>query len=255
MRVLLPDDRCGEMVAPDPSESLLRELYAHPSGRWLRANMVSTLDGAATGPDGLSGSISSDADKRVFGVLRTLADVVLVGAGTVRAERYAPEEPPAELAALRTTEGRRPAPPFAVVTRSCDVPAALFEPGLGTLVVTCTAAGPSALARLRDLAGDDGVVVAGDEAVDIPRALDALAERGLRHVLCEGGPTLLSEITSAGALDELCLTTSPVIATGVARRIDVASVPGPGLRVAPALLLGGHDGSLIGRWVISRPAS
>jgi len=250
VRVLLPPGRCGEVVGEDPSEALLRELYTYPPGGWLRANMVSTLDGAATGPDGLSGSISSDADKRVFTVLRTLADVVLVGAGTVRAERYAPEEPPDELAALRTAEGRRPAPPFAVVTRSCDVPAALFDGDLGTLVVTCAAAGPPALARVRDLAGDDGVIVAGGEAVDLRRALDELAERGLRHVLCEGGPTLLSELIAAGALDELCLTTAPVIATGVARRIDVASVQGPGRRVSPGHVLAGDDGSLIGRWVV-----
>ena len=249
----MPQDRCGEVVQPDPREAVLRELYAYPAGRWLRANMVSTLDGAATGSDGLSGSLSSDADKRVFTVLRTLADVVLVGAGTVRAERYGPEAPPPEFAARREAEGRPPAAPFAVVTRSGDVPTdtGLFDGDLGTMLMTCSAAGEPTLAQLRGLAGADCVIVAGAESVDVPAALDALADRGMRHVLCEGGPTLLAAVIEARALDELCLTTSPVLAGGGARRIDAARLAAEGLPATPGTLLAGDDGSLIGRWLIT----
>lgn len=249
MRLLLPAERAGEAVEPDAGEAALRELYAYPPGRWLRANMVSTLDGAATGPDGLSGSLSTGADKRVFGVLRTLADVVLVGAGTARAEGYGPETPPAVYASRREAEGRRPAAPFALVTRSGDVPAhtGLFGGGLGTMVVTCSAAGEPGLARLRDLAGADHVIVAGAGSVDIATALDALAERGLRHVLCEGGPTLLAGVVAAGALDELCLTWSPVLGGGPGRVVPPGAAEG--VRLRPASLL--HDEqALIGRWTV-----
>lgn len=247
MRLLLPPARAGETVRPDAGEAVLRELYAYPTGRWLRANMVSTLDGATTGPDGLSGSLSSGPDRRVFAVLRTLADVVLVGAGTARAEGYGPAAPPPVFAARREAEGRRPAAPFALVTRSGDVPAdtGLFGGDLGTLVVTCAAAGASSLARLRDLAGADGVVVAGEESVDIPVALDVLAERGLRHVLCEGGPSLLAAVVAAGALDELCLTWAPVLGGGAAPLVP----PGAGVRLRAAHLLHDED-ALIGRWLV-----
>lgn len=255
MRLLLPADRAGVAVEPDADEALLCELYAYPAGRWLRANMISTLDGAATGPDGLTGSLASDADQRVFAVLRTLADVVLVGAGTARAEGYGPEAPRAAFSALRAAQGRRPAAPFALVTRSGDVPTdtGLFDGGLGTMVVTCAAAGEAALARLRDLAGEGCLVVAGQETVDLVAALDELAARGMRHVLCEGGPVLLSAVIDAGALDELCLTWSPVLATGGPA---IASAASPGRRASLGHLLAGDDGTVIGRWVLSRrPAS
>jgi riboflavin biosynthesis pyrimidine reductase len=137
---------------------------------------------------------------------------------------------------------------LAVVTRSGDVPAGqgLFTGENPSLVVTCRAAGPSALARLRELAGEDGVVVAGDSDVDLAAALDALAERGLLRVLCEGGPSLLGAVASAGLLDELCLTWSPTLVGGDAPRILTGSAVDVPLRLAH--LLHG-DGTLLGRWV------
>jgi riboflavin biosynthesis pyrimidine reductase len=253
LQVLWPADRAGEVVEPHDAEEALAGLYAYPPppyprGHWLRANMVSTLDGAASGSDGLSGSINSAADFRVFVVLRSLADVVLAGAGTVRAERYGPPKARPALAARRTAAGQPPTARLAVVTRSGSVPGDqhLFDGEGSALVVTRAAAGASALARLRDLAGQDGVVVAGEDDVDIPRALDALAERGLRRVLCEGGPSLLGAVAAAGALDELCLTWSPRLVGGDAPRI----VHGPPVDVplTPAHLLHA-DGTLLGRWL------
>lgn len=255
MRVLLPPDRAGELLSPDPDEAALRLLYADPGGRWLRACMVSSVDGAATGADGRSGSLSTAADRRVFAVLRSMADVVLVGAGTVRKEGYGPEPPAPAVAARRLAEGRPPAPPFAVVTRTGDVPAStgMFEAGVGTLVVTCPAAGPRALARLREVAGSDAVVVTGADEVDLLAALDALAERGLRRVLCEGGPTLLGAVAASGALDELCLTWSPALASGPGVR-PLTSPVAITLPARPAHLLVGDDGTLLGRWLVQNPS-
>ncbi|MFP5334800.1 MAG: pyrimidine reductase family protein [Actinomycetes bacterium] len=251
LHVLWPAERHGQVVEPDETEEVLAGLYACPGPRWLRANMVTTLDGAASGGDGLSGSISTPADVRVFVLLRSLADVVLAGAGTVRAERYGPPKARPALARRREAGGQPPAPALAVVTRRGNVPLdqGLFDGDRPALCVTCRAAGDDALARLRDAAGPDNVVVAGDEDVDLRRALDALAERGLGRVLCEGGPSLLGDVASAGLLDELCLTTSPVVTGGEAPRI----VHGPplGLPMTLAHLLHG-DGTLLARWVRQR---
>ena len=250
LRVLWPADRAGQVVEPDDAEPVLADLYAYPGGssRWVRANMVSTLDGAASGGDGRSGSINTPADFRVFVLLRALADVVLAGAGTVRAEGYGlPRARPA-LAARRRSAGQDDAPLLAVVTRSGRVPTdqGLFGAERPTLVVTCRAAGDETLARLRDLAGDRHVIVAGDEDVDVSAALDALGERGFRRVLCEGGPSLLGAVAAAGCLDELCLTWSPTLVGGDGPRV----VHGPPLTAPMTLAHLLHaDDTLLGRWL------
>lgn len=126
---------------PDSLEALA-EVYAYPDqvnlGRpWLRANMVSGLDGAAR-LSGLSEGLSSQTDKRIFGVLRALSDVVLVGAETVRAEGYRPARARAEFADARRAAGQQPAPAIAVVSRSLelDLSAPLFtEPLVRTVVI------------------------------------------------------------------------------------------------------------------------
>src|SRR5215469_14098809 len=107
------------MIFPSAGDELdllgLAEAYAYPRDRWLRVNFVSSADGAAH-LDGRSEGLSSPADKQVFGILRVLADVVLVGAGTARVEEYKPARRRPSLAALR--EGRPAAPPIALVTRT-----------------------------------------------------------------------------------------------------------------------------------------
>ena len=173
MRVLLdprrPATPGGRVTASD-----LADLYAFPRGRWLRTNFVSTLDGSGVGPDGRSGSINTPADNRVFGLQRDLCDAVLVGSGTVRAEGY-----------QRVTPTRRRVipPALVVVSGSARVPEGLLGPVQGRgagLLVTCSGAGPRALDRARRALGEDAVVVAGGDHVDLPAALDALDERGLR---------------------------------------------------------------------------
>ncbi len=189
-------------------------MYAYPDGRGglVRGNMVGSLDGAAT-VDGLSGGLSSPGDRRVFWALRALADVILVGAGTARAEGYHPTRMKAPWDALDLRDGRPSAPPLALVSRSLDLdPAAPLIAGAPadarTIVITCAA---SPAARRAALDGAADVIVAGDDSVDLKAALAALAVRGLARVLCEGGPRLLRDLTAAGLLDELCLTLSPVL--------------------------------------------
>jgi riboflavin biosynthesis pyrimidine reductase len=181
----------------------LAQAYANPAaGQSLRANMVATADGAASGGDGLSGSVSGEADKRVFRALRGLADVVLVGAGTARAEGYRPAKLP-----IAVVSGRL----------DLDLTAPLYAAAEHrTIVLTCAQAPPDKLVQLRDLTD---VVVCGEAAVDVTQAVAALRDRGLGHVLCEGGPTLLRQLVAAGLLDELCLTVAPVLAGGGAGRV------------------------------------
>lgn len=176
----------------------------------VRLNMISSIDGATT-LNGVSGGLGNAADKRVFGILRSLADVVLVAAGTVRAEHYGPSSTP-----------------IAVVTHtaSLDWESPLFtEPKAPSIVLTGDDAPPENVARAREVAD---VAIVGAAGVDLPRAIDELGRRGYRHVLAEGGPSLNGELVSAGVLDELCLTFSPKVAGGDGKRIiETAAFPSP----------------------------
>lgn len=234
-------------IAPDAGEVALTDLYACPPGPWVRANMVATLDGSAVGPDGRSGSINGPADHRVFTLLRSLADVVLVGAGTVRAERYrAPRTPPG-LVAARRSRGQADHPPLAVVTSRGDLPLDLLREEPEPWVFTVSHA--PFLGHLRaHLAPGRLHVHEGD--VDLRRVLSTLASAGLEHVLTEGGPRLLGGLLSAGAVDELCLTQSPLVVGGA--RPLVESVGPQTARTARLGHLLHSDGFLLGRWLLAR---
>ena len=167
----------------------------------VRLNMISSVDGA-TAMGGVSGGLGGSADKRVFAVLRSLADVVLVAAGTVRAENYGPA-----------------AVPVAVVTRTAnlDWQSRFFtEADARPIVLTADDAPAENLARAAAVAD---VILAGTGGVDFKRALDELAVRGARNVLAEGGPSLNGQLALAGLLDELCLTLSPKLVGGDTKRI------------------------------------
>jgi riboflavin biosynthesis pyrimidine reductase len=218
-----------------PDETVLADaglagLYAYPDradSHWLRANMVMSLDGAAT-LRGRSGGLSGEADREIFAMLRALADVIVVGAGTARVEGYGPVQPGTEgtrWAWLR--EGRPASAPIAVLTRRLDLDLAgtllAHSPAHARTIVITTEAAPagrrSAAARTAE------VIVAGEEEVDLALAVGALAERGHRRMLTEGGPHLLSQIAGAGLLDELCLTLSPVLTGPGAGRIVQGTAP------------------------------
>ncbi|MEW2115395.1 pyrimidine reductase family protein [Streptomyces sp. NPDC005474] len=205
----------------------LATAYAYPeqtSGGqevWLRANMVSTLDGAAQ-HDGRSQPISSAADMRIFGTLRQLADVVLVGAETVRQEGYRPVRARAEFAAARQAAGQAEVAAVAIVSASLELDYSLplfTSPLVPTLILTGAAAAPDKVAAAEKAGAQ--VVVAGDGmGVDPARAVRALADLGHHRLLAEGGPRLLGQLVAAGVLDELCLTISPMLTVGDAQRIS-----------------------------------
>lgn len=254
--VLLPGDAPVRLLAPRSDEAELISLFVTAGsggGPHVRANMVSTVDGAATGASRVSGSINGPADFRVFRVLRALADVVLVGAGTVRAERYTPLEVPAELRAARAALGRPDALELAVVTASGELPDSVLDTDRPPLVLT-TSSAPS-LGTLRARLGDDRVIVADGGvpgAVDPRTVIEALTDRGLEHVLAEGGPTLLAQLVEADLVDELCLTWSPQLVGGPAARVThLPTWFAPARALALSHLLHA-DGVLLGRWQVAR---
>jgi riboflavin biosynthesis pyrimidine reductase len=205
----------------------LVDAYRHdpsPDGQpFVRLNMIASVDGAVT-VDGTSGSLGGPGDHAVFQALRSIADVVLVAAGTARAEGYGPAVLPDPIRDARAAQGRTPVPAIAVVSRSCDLKfdspfftAATVRP----FVVTVAAAPDDRRAHAAEVAD---VIVAGDTDVDLARALRTLSDGGARSVLAEGGPSFNGQLAGGGHLDELCLTLSPKLVGGDARRILTGEV-------------------------------
>jgi riboflavin biosynthesis pyrimidine reductase len=191
----------------DVAAVVAAEARARVDGRpWLLLNMVATADGASA-VGGLSGPLGGPADKRVFAAIRGAADVVLVAAGTARAEDYGP---------ARARPDGSPGPRIAVVTRSGELdPGSRLFSGGSPIVVTCAACPPERRAALEAVAE---VVVAGVEQVDLATALLILPAR---VVLCEGGPSLNGQLIAAGLVDEWCLSLSPLLAAGTSTRVAV----------------------------------
>jgi riboflavin biosynthesis pyrimidine reductase len=188
----------------------------------VRLNMIVSVDGG-TSWNGVSGALGGSADKALFATMRSLTDVVLVASGTMLAEQYGPATLPAAVQKERRDRGQRPVPPIAVVTASCkfDFYTPFFTDATERpIIITGKAASPDDTGRAAAVAD---VVVAGDQNVDLKLALDALGARGARTVLAEGGPTLNGELVAAGLLDELCVTLSPLLASGDAKRIVAGS--------------------------------
>ncbi len=234
MRQIFPAEASGDLIGAitpgEPGVAEIARLYAYPAairpGRpWVRANMVASADGAATA-QGRSGGLSGEADRQVFSVLRSLADVILAGAGTVRAEKYRPVSSSEAWPELR--EGRPPTPPIAVVTRLIDLdldsPLLAAAPQQARTIVLTTGAAPAE--RRAAAARNAEVVIAGEELLSPEAVIGALAERGHLRILIEGGPHLLGQVAAAGLLDELCLTVSPLLAGGRAGRILAAGATG-----------------------------
>jgi riboflavin biosynthesis pyrimidine reductase len=226
MRVLIDalGGRTGEVTDDD-----LVTLYRPPRLPWLRVNMVSTLDGAANGESGRSGSINNEVDKRVFHALRAQCDAVVVGAGTARTEGYG-----------------EAVVPLVLVSHQGRVPEKLRDATPGKVLLATCATSPG-LDDARALLGGENVVVAGDTAVDLPAVKQALVDRGWTNLLSEGGPSLLRALVASGAADELTLTWVPRLVAGVHPRILSGDAVDADLE--PALLLE-HEGTLLGRWLV-----
>jgi 5-amino-6-(5-phosphoribosylamino)uracil reductase len=199
-------------VQPLPADPAgLADAYRVAPGRHLRVDFISSLDGAIS-VQGRSGGLGSDGDRRVFRTLRALADGVLVGAGTAAVEGYRPVLPDSAVGRLRAELGRLPVAPVVVVSRRASLsPSDQLATGavVPTVLVTCAAADPGRRAALA--AAGVEVLVCGDDDVDLPAALDALAGRGLEQLVCEGGPALFQAALTAGVVDELDLSISPLL--------------------------------------------
>jgi riboflavin biosynthesis pyrimidine reductase len=213
MRMLFPD--AVDEVDPATVYADLPHNAARPA---VRLNMIVSVDGG-TSWNGVSGALGGSADKALFGVLRSFADVVLVASATMRSEHYGPAVADNRFQGARRERGQTPAPRIAVVTRTCqfdwDAPfftAATERP----IVLTVSSASEADRARASDVAD---VIVAGVDDVDLERAIGELGARGAQNVLAEGGPTLNGELARVGLLDELCVTLSPLLASGDAKRI------------------------------------
>jgi riboflavin biosynthesis pyrimidine reductase len=179
---------------------------------WVTGHMVAGLDGTAAA-DGRVGSLSTTPDQALFRRMRQIADIVLVGAETVRREGYGSIRLDEEAQEQRRRLGQSATPPLALVSRSLafDWTAKVFADApddARTHVITCEAADPGRRAEAEQYAE---VIVAGDDRVEPAAAMRALADLGRRVVLCEGGPTWLGELVAADRLDELCLSVAPLM--------------------------------------------
>jgi len=217
MRMLFPD--WAETVDPAQVYADLPRANGRPS---VRLNMIVSVDGG-TSWNGVSGALGGPADKALFQVLRSLTDVVLVASGTMKAEHYGPAMLPQATQDARRQRGQTAVPPIAVVSRTCrfDWKAPFFTAATGRpIVITVSDADATDRARAAEVAE---IIVAGAHDVDLARAMHELGTRGARTVLAEGGPTLNGDLARARLLDELCVTLSPLLASGDAKRIIAGS--------------------------------
>ena len=216
----------------------------------VRINMVASVDGA-TAIGGVSGPLGGPADRAVYRLLRSLTDVVLVAAGTARIEQYKPAVVYDAYVEARRGRGQSDAPRIAVVTRSLDLDwdLPLFRDAVErTVIVTMADAPREALEAARSVCD---VIAIGEGRVDLPAAIVALGGMGAQHVLCEGGPSLNGALAQAGLIDEVCLTISPLLGSGDAKRV----LSGPDLPAPIELELRSlleEDGFLLARYRAKR---
>ena len=188
-----------------------------PHRPWVAVNMVASIDGAIE-VEGRSGALGSPADRAMFHALREMPDVILAGAGTVRAENYGPVNLDANAQARRVARGQKPLPRLAVISGSArlDPTSRLFsDPTQRPIVITTESAPANAVAALREVAD---VLIAGVEKVDLSDAFAQLREQELTTLLCEGGPTLNNQLLADDLVDEWCQTISPILVGGNAAR-------------------------------------
>jgi riboflavin biosynthesis pyrimidine reductase len=197
-------------ATPFPEDLAELDRYYGDAPRGVRANMVTTVDGAGAF-HGRTKAISDSTDQALLRQLRGHADAIMVGAATVQAEKYGPVTLSPETRAQREAAGYAGAPPLVIVTASATLSPDLkvFAPdGPRTIVATLASSAAQATA-LHDVAD---VIVIGDDAIDLARLIAALRERELHRILCEGGPFLLSQLIEDDLVDDMCLTVSPYLA-------------------------------------------
>ena len=248
MRRLLPEP--GPTSVEQQLDGLDLANQAHDDRPYVITNFAITLDGQAT-IHGRSGPIGSDTDTRMLVGLRTKADAVMIGAGTLRVERYGRLVPDPEQRALREREGLPPDPLAVVVSGRLDIPwdAPLFTEGAGQVVIFT--ASETEAPETRTPVG----IVRHQGRVDLAAALaDLRTERRIRALLCEGGPTVHAQLIDAGLVDELFITHAAKLAGGAGPGL-VAGLEEQAREVELAWLLAEPEtGELFGRYRIEAGA-
>ncbi len=254
-----PDPASGSEsgVVSDLVGAIADEVRPAPPDRpWVLTNMIASLDGA-TEVDGRSGGLGRPVDGEVFAALRAVADVVIVGASTARAERYRrPRANPAAVAGRRA-RGQSDAPRLAIVSGSLSVPSDL--PAFASssadeprpLLFTGSASPPERRSQLAEVADIDA---AATPLVDPRWVLERLFAQGVRVVILEGGPALNGQFAASGCIDEWNLTVSPSLVSGPSAR------PAHGDPAVPPIEFTLHrlwlaDGLVFGRWVTTSPSA
>jgi riboflavin biosynthesis pyrimidine reductase len=258
----MPDDGAGIQLtvleatgSPIDSADDVRLIgfYTYPDGLrscWVRGNMIASLDGGATA-DGKSGGLAGRGDRAVFSQMRYAADVILVGASTVRVENYSGAQVPVAARQARQRRGQAEVPPIAVVTRSGDLdPSALLftRTEVPPLILTSARTVEDTRRRLGAVAEVIDASGADPNSADDSVILRVLAERGLFRVLAEGGPLILGSLIENGLMDELCLTIAPILVGGASKRI-VTGLGHALTKMRRAHLLADDDGYLYTRYV------
>ncbi len=254
----MPDDGAGiELTVLGPTTSVddgrLTDLYDYPDDLqscWVRGNMIASVDGGAT-DEGKAGGLAGAGDRAVFSLMRQAADVILVGAATVRIENYSGAQMPVAARQERQRRGQAEVPPIAVVTRSgnLDPGSRLFtRTEVAPLILTTSRFHDDAHRRLGSVA--EVIDASGPEpdSVDAATVLKILATRGLYRVLTEGGPLLLGDLIENGLLDELCLTIAPILVGGGSKRI-VTGLGSVHTKMRRTHLLADDEGYLYSRYV------
>jgi Pyrimidine reductase, riboflavin biosynthesis len=229
---LIPGPSAEFDLESEGAAAELSELYRPPRRRWLRLNFVASINGNVAGPDGTSDGLTSRTDRRILGTIRRLSDVVLVGASSVRKEGYF----------LPKTA------PLAIVTGSGDlsghqIPA---DVGAGRVIVLCPPDAQDALGASLGSVPATVITLPGPR-VSPAEAVTALHRLGHDSIVCEGGPSLAAQLIDADLVDELCLSTSPVL-----NGTDVPVLPGltRGKVLHLSQLLVDPDGVLYARWTV-----
>lgn len=210
----------------------LDSLYRPPRARWLRLNFIASVNGSVAGADGTSQSLTNRTDRRILGAIRRSADVVLVGASSVRTEGYFLPKSAS----------------LAVLTGSGDltghrIPA---EVAPGRVIVLCP---PEAVGAVHASLGTAAIAVVELEGprIDPASAVAALHELGFDSIVCEGGPALAAQLLNADLVDELCLSVSPQI-------VPLGAPVIPGLATGKQLrleqLLLDDESTLYARWLV-----
>jgi riboflavin-specific deaminase-like protein len=235
----------------DPMSVVAAEERPCRAGRpWVLVNMIASLDGA-TAIDGRSGGLGGPGDKALFRAIRAVADVILVGAGTVRAEDYGPPVLAAETVATRVGRGQAPTPRLVIVSGRLELSptARVFTDAEHRPMIATHAGAPAerraaltAVAQVEDF---------GEQSVELASVLTRLRSDGAQVVVCEGGPKLNTALFASDLVDELCLTVAPLIIGGASKRIVEGST---GLRPFILERLLSDDGFLFLRYLRQRDA-